>query len=160
MYSEAQIDAANSDLDAFSRDGSAIGPSAAITDRMHALLVMRADTLEGCTEGAHEEAELAGLVDPIEAYEPVRWPMGKSLAARGKLRPNMELVERCITICRSFAFCGSPLAIGQPHQVGGPRQPPIWSRSDRPAGAGIVRVSLMQPLPPNGMPPRAVRPSV
>ena len=52
-------------------------PPTGITDRIHALLVTRADTLDGCTEGSPEEAELAALADAIEAYEAVRWPEGK-----------------------------------------------------------------------------------
>jgi hypothetical protein len=73
---EAQINAANLDLDAFSQGGPAIQAPTTITDRMHALLVTRADALEGCTEGSPEEAELATLTDAIEAYEGVRWPNG------------------------------------------------------------------------------------
>ena len=49
---EAKIDAATQDLDAFSQSGPAMQTPAAITDRMHELLVTRADALEGCT-GAH-----------------------------------------------------------------------------------------------------------
>jgi hypothetical protein len=78
---EAQINAAN--LVAFSQGGSAIEAPTAITDRMHALLVTRADTLEGCTEGSPEEAELASLADAIEAYEAVRWPDGKAPGGKG-----------------------------------------------------------------------------
>jgi hypothetical protein len=36
-------------------------------DRMHALLVRRADELEGCIEGSPDEAELASIVDAIMA---------------------------------------------------------------------------------------------
>ena len=53
------------------------------SDKMHALLVERADTLMGCTEGSPEEAELATLTDAIEAYEAVRWPNGKVAGGKG-----------------------------------------------------------------------------
>jgi hypothetical protein len=49
-----------------------------VTDRMHGLLMERADALMGCLEGSAEEAELAMLTDVIEAYERQRWPLGKS----------------------------------------------------------------------------------
>jgi hypothetical protein len=45
-----------------------------VTDATHAMLVRRADALMGCTENSPEEAELATLVDVIEAYEAQRWP--------------------------------------------------------------------------------------
>jgi hypothetical protein len=80
---EAQINAANLDLDAFSQGGPAIQAPTTITDRMHALLITRADELEGCTEGSPEEAELASLADAIEAYEAVRWPSGKAPGGKG-----------------------------------------------------------------------------
>src|SRR5262245_4458058 len=73
---EAKIDTATQDLDAFSQGGPAMQAPTAITDRMHALLVTRADALDGCTEGSPEEAELTTLADAIEAYEAARWPNG------------------------------------------------------------------------------------
>jgi len=53
-----------------------------LTDRMHALLVTRADALMGCTEGSPEERELAALADAIDAYETVRWPQGRIPGAK------------------------------------------------------------------------------
>jgi hypothetical protein len=52
-------------------------------DAMHALLVVRADALMGCTEGSPEEEELASLTDAIEAYETKRWPEGKIPGGKG-----------------------------------------------------------------------------
>jgi hypothetical protein len=49
-------------------------------DAMHALLVLRADALMGCTEGSPEEEELASLTDAIEAK---RWPEGKIPGGKG-----------------------------------------------------------------------------
>jgi hypothetical protein len=58
-------------------------PAPAITDALHALLVKRADDLDGCTEGSHEERELAAITDAIEACEAVRWPQGRSGGGKG-----------------------------------------------------------------------------
>jgi len=52
-------------------------PDPAITDAHHALLVQRADALDGCPERFAEEGELAAITDAIEAYEALRWPEGK-----------------------------------------------------------------------------------
>jgi hypothetical protein len=52
-------------------------------DAMHALLVLRADALMGCTEGSPEEEELTTLTDAIEAYEAKRWPEGKIPGGKG-----------------------------------------------------------------------------
>jgi hypothetical protein len=58
-------------------------PTPAITDALHALLVKRADDLEGCTEGSDEEREFAAIADAIKAYEAVRWPEGKVPGDKG-----------------------------------------------------------------------------
>jgi hypothetical protein len=54
-----------------------------VTDKMHGLLMGRADALMGCVEGSPEEAELAALTDVIEAYETQRWPLGKVPGGKG-----------------------------------------------------------------------------
>jgi hypothetical protein len=82
MSIEAQIGAAHPDLDASRQGGSTVPAPSAVTDRMHALLVTRADALMGCTEGSPEEAELKALTDVIEAYEAVRWPGGRAALER------------------------------------------------------------------------------
>ena len=61
----------------------AVSHLAAVTDRMHGLLVACADALMGCTENSPEEAELAALIDVIEAYERLRWPLGRIPGGRG-----------------------------------------------------------------------------
>lgn len=52
-------------------------------DAMHALLVSRADELDGCTKGSPEDAECIKLVEAIEAYEAKRWPDGKIPGGKG-----------------------------------------------------------------------------
>jgi len=61
----------------------AVSHLVSVTDRMHGLLMDRADALMGCTVGSPEEAELASLVDAIEAYEAERWPLGKVPGGKG-----------------------------------------------------------------------------
>ena len=52
-------------------------------DAMHALLVHRADQLEGCTEGSPEEQEFSAIASAIDAYERKRWPEGKIPGGKG-----------------------------------------------------------------------------
>ena len=52
-------------------------------DAMHALLVLRADALVGCTEWSEEAAELERIVDTVERYEAKRWPDGKVVGGKG-----------------------------------------------------------------------------
>jgi hypothetical protein len=59
----------------------AIAPT--ITDELHAMLVKRADDLEGCAPGSDEERELAAIERAISAYEAVRWPTGKIAGGKG-----------------------------------------------------------------------------
>ena len=61
----------------------AVSHLADVTDRMHGLLMERADALMGCLEGSAEEAELAMLTDIIEAYERQRWPDGRIPGGKG-----------------------------------------------------------------------------
>src|SRR5262245_29399627 len=58
-----------------------------VTDKMHGLLMVRADALTGCVEGSPEEAELAALTDVIESYERRRWGLEKCPAVRGSFPP-------------------------------------------------------------------------
>jgi hypothetical protein len=61
----------------------AVAHLASVADKMHALLVARADELDGCTEGSPEEAEYIKLVEAIEAYEERRWFDGKIPGGKG-----------------------------------------------------------------------------
>jgi hypothetical protein len=63
--------------------GNVAAPAPVITEALHALLVKRADDLEGCTESSEEERELAAITDAIEAYEAVCWPHGKINGGKG-----------------------------------------------------------------------------
>src|SRR5215467_9575 len=62
-------------------DGATIAPT--VTDELHAMLVKRADDLEGCPAGSDEEREIAAIERAIGAYEAVRWPTGKVAGGKG-----------------------------------------------------------------------------
>ena len=80
-----------------------------VHDRMHALLVKRADELMGCTENSPEEAELAALTNVIEAYESQRWPEGKipgsylSCPTRAASRLSAPLMSALSTAIQSLS---------------------------------------------------------
>jgi hypothetical protein len=61
----------------------AVSHLADVTDKMHGMLMDRADALMGCTENSPEEAELAALTDLIGAYERWRWPDGRVPGGKG-----------------------------------------------------------------------------
>ena len=69
------------------RDDTWLAPNATggspEADAMHALLVQRADELEGCIEGSAEEQEFSAIVSAIVAYEEKRWPEGKTAGGKG-----------------------------------------------------------------------------
>ena len=52
-------------------------------DAMHALLVIRADTLMGEPEESDGPTELQLISDAVEAYEIKRWPRGKIPGGKG-----------------------------------------------------------------------------
>ena len=68
------------------RDHEWTGPTISSTfesDTLHALLVLRADALEGCSRNSEEARELAMIAEGLEAYEAVRWPDGKVPGGKG-----------------------------------------------------------------------------
>jgi hypothetical protein len=44
---------------------------------------LRADKLDGCTEGSEEQTELKMIADTLEAYEAKRWPNGTERRTNG-----------------------------------------------------------------------------
>ena len=58
-------------------------PATAEADVMHALLVLRADAIEGCTENSEEAREFGMIAEALEAYEAKRWPDGKVPGGKG-----------------------------------------------------------------------------
>jgi len=63
-----------------------VGPAIPATfeaDAMHALLVLRADAIEGFSERSDEEKEFAMISEVLESYEAKRWPEGKVAGCKG-----------------------------------------------------------------------------
>jgi len=52
-------------------------------DALHALLINRADALEGAAENSPEETELFAITETVEAYEAKRWPDGREPRGKG-----------------------------------------------------------------------------
>jgi hypothetical protein len=50
-----------------------------VADAMHALLIRRADELQGCAEGSAE----GSIADALTAYELMRWPEGRIQGGKG-----------------------------------------------------------------------------
>jgi hypothetical protein len=61
----------------------AVSHLAEVTDRMHGLLMERADALIGCTESSRRRPSWRALTDLIEAYERRRWPLGRIPGGKG-----------------------------------------------------------------------------
>jgi hypothetical protein len=59
------------------------GDLVAEADAMHAMLVHRADALDGCLEGSAQDAELEAIADVLGAYEAKRWPLGRIPGGKG-----------------------------------------------------------------------------
>jgi len=83
MGNRQSTSAASKTKERSSAPAEAVTRLSQVTDRMHAVLVQRADELLGCTKNSPEEAELAALTDVIEAYELQRWPTGKIAGGKG-----------------------------------------------------------------------------
>ena len=96
-----------------------------VTDRMHGLLMERADALVGCTENSPEEAELAALTDVIEAYERPR--SRRKNSGRQGLAPRTRLPGRK----RVCPECGG-------RDLGSRRQARATAQAHEATGAGLT----------------------
>lgn len=62
---------------AASSSGNEVERLLSATNAMHALLVKRADELFGCTEDSPAAAELTSIVNSVEKFEEMPWPLGQ-----------------------------------------------------------------------------------
>ena len=83
MGNRQSTSAASKTKERSSAPAEAVTRLSQVTDRMHAMLVQRADELMGCAENSPEGTELAALTDVIVAYETQRWPQGKIPGGKG-----------------------------------------------------------------------------
>ena len=58
-------------------------PTTFEADAMHAMLVLRANAIEGCADNSEEAREFAMIAEAIDAYELIRWPDGKIPGGKG-----------------------------------------------------------------------------
>ena len=76
-------------------------PATAEADAMHALLVARADALEGCTENSPEAREVEAIAAAVEAYEAklAQWQGTRRQKVRSRAhqyRPASTARRRCL----------------------------------------------------------------
>jgi hypothetical protein len=94
-------------------------PSTFEADALHALLVLRADAIEGCTQGSEEEREFTMIAEAVEAYEAIRWPDGKVPCGNQADKPTgpppvasidaARSASTCVTSCRRAGSPGEEL---------------------------------------------------
>jgi hypothetical protein len=82
--------------------GEEVSHLAEVTDRMHGLLMERADALMGCLEGSAEEAELAMLTDIHRGLRTSALAGGKNFGWQG-LTTSREVIGAC-PFARASAF--------------------------------------------------------
>ena len=66
-------------------------------DQMHALLVQRANRLDGCAENSPEERERAAITDAIKAYERKRWTRCQAARANSAAGRPLPATPQCLS---------------------------------------------------------------